>query len=340
MKKVIKRVVVLLVVMGSCLFVLQQIRKDITGNHVVEPEFVLCYGEVNSEEHVMSVTANYFAEKVKELSNGKVIVQVYSSGQLGDDAKCYQSLAMGSLDLYRGNSASLSGETQPLITAMALPYMFRDREHFWEICNSELGEKILKDINVSCPGMIGLAYLDEGARGFFTTNRPIVSLQDMQGLKLRVQLSDMMQDTINYLGAKAMQIEYVELYSMLETGIVDGAENPIISYYYNQFYKVAPNYVINSHTYAPSIILVSELTWNSLGEEYQQVIIEAARLTEKYNQCEIEKEEQRVYRELEKQGVNFTSLLDYDDWRKAVEPIYQKYGEEIYRITEKISEKK
>lgn len=337
-RKSIFLMTMLFIVIGSCLFLPQHVYRKHFSGEIVEPEFVLCYGEVNSEEHIMSVTAQYFANKVKELSNGKIVVQVYSSGQLGDDAKCYQALSMGALDLYRGNSASLSGEKQPLITSMALPYVFRNREHFWKVCRSDLGDAILNDINISCPGIIGLAYLDEGARGFFTVNKPIQSLKDMEGLELRVQMSDMMEDTVRYLGADAVQTEYVELYYMLETGIVDGAENPIISYYYNQFYQVAPNYVTDSHTYAPSVLLISELTWNNLGEEYQQVIMEAAKLTESYNQYEIAKEEERVYCELKKRGVNFTSLSDYEDWKKAVEPIYMKRGEEIFSIIDEIRE--
>jgi len=131
-----------------------------------EPEIVLCYGEVNPEGHVLTDSAQYFADRVSELTGGKVMVEIYPSGQLGDDARCYQSMEMGALDLYRGNSMSLVDSGNPMMSALVLPYVFRDREHFWKVCSSDLGREILDNIQ-DCTGMIGLAYLDEGARTFF-----------------------------------------------------------------------------------------------------------------------------------------------------------------------------
>lgn len=98
-----------------------------------EPEIVLCYGEVNPEGHVLTDSAQYFADRVSELTGGKVMVEIYPSGQLGDDARCYQSMEMGALDLYRGNSMSLVDSGNPMMSALVLPYVFRDREHFWKV---------------------------------------------------------------------------------------------------------------------------------------------------------------------------------------------------------------
>ena len=144
-----------------------------------EPEIVLCYGEVNPEGHVLTDSAQYFADRVSELTGGKVMVEIYPSGQLGDDARCYQSMEMGALDLYRGNSMSLVDSGNPMMSALVLPYVFRDREHFWKVCSSDLGREILDNIQ-DCTGMIGLAYLDEGARNFFTADRPVRRLEDMK----------------------------------------------------------------------------------------------------------------------------------------------------------------
>lgn len=224
-----------------------------------EPEIVLCYGEVNPEGHVLTESAQFFADRVNELTGGKVMVEIYPSGQLGDDARCYQSMEMGALDLYRGNSMSLVDCGNPMMSALVLPYVFRDREHFWNVCSSDLGREILNNIQ-DCTGMIGLAYMDEGARNFFTTERPVRRLEDMKGLKIRVQVASMMGDTVEALGAVAVPIAYAELYTALESGTIDGAENPPVSYYYNKFYKVAPYYVKDSHTYTPGVILVSKIT--------------------------------------------------------------------------------
>ena len=302
----------------------------------VEPEFVLSYGEVNLDGHIMTETAHYFAECVKALSKGKVLIKIYSSGQLGDDAKCYQSMKMGALDFYRGNCASLTGTEVPMISIMSLPYLFDDSEHFWRVCNSELGKQILEEIQDSMQGLRGLAFVDEGVRNFFTTNKPISKLEDMKGLNIRMQVSDLMLDTVSALGATAVPLEYVELYTALESKMVDGAENPLISYYYNKFYEVAPYYVKNEHTYSPGVILMSDITWEKLGEEYQSVIMEAAVQTQEYNRSKIKEAEQSVYEELREQGVMVTELTDLEEWRKAVEPVYQKYGVQFMDIINEI----
>ncbi|RKJ04349.1 TRAP transporter substrate-binding protein [bacterium D16-54] len=291
-----------------------------------EPDLVLCYGEVNPEGHIMTDSAQYFADEVERLSQGRIVVEIYPSGQMGDDKQCYRAMQMGSLDLYRGNSASLADCGNPMVSALALPYIFRDREHFWKVCESELGQEILDDIQVSAKGMKGIAYLDEGARNFFTTEQPVTRIEDMKNLKIRMQLSGLMEDTVAALGAQAVPIAYVELYTALQSGSVDGAENPPVSYYYNKFYEVAPYYVKDGHTYAPGVILISEITWNALKEEEQQVILKAARLTQDYNRAEIEKADQKAYQALERAGVEILELEDPEAWSDAVEPVYQKYG--------------
>lgn len=324
------------VLLISCLGGVAAIYRLSARVHPVEPDFVLCYGEVNSEGHIMAETARYFAEQVKKLSGGKMLVEIYPSGQLGDDARCYQAMQMGSLDLYRGNCSSLTGDEIPMATVMALPYLFDDKDHFWEVCGSELGRQILDDIRFSCGGMRGITFFDEGARHFFTTDTPITRLEDMKGLNIRMQISDIMVDTVSALGATAVPMEYVELYSALEGKRVDGAENPPISYYYNKFYQVAPYYVQTPHTYSPGVLLISEITWRKLGTDYQNVITEAAERARRYNQDEIREAEQAVYDAMQKGGVTITELEDPEAWRAAAAPVYRKYSEPYSDIIKKI----
>lgn len=300
-------------------------------------EFILRYAEVNTKEHIMSETAYYFAQQVNELSKGKIIVEIYPSGQLGDDNQNYRSLKMGSLDIYRGNSASLSSESNALISALTLPYLFTNRNHFWNVCNSELGDKILEDVQHSFPGMRALAFLDEGARSFFTTDKAITNLKDMEGLRVRMQSSSIMFDTALSLGADPVESEYIELYTSLQNKTINGAENPAFSYYYNKFYEVAPYYVKDAHTYSPGVMLISELTWNNLGDKYQDIIMDAAKLAQEYNKNKLAIEEQEVYKKLLEKGVIITELSDVDEWRKATEPVYDKYNQ-FSDIIEEIKE--
>ena len=161
---------------------------------------------------------------------------------------------------------------------------------------------------------------------FQTALRRVERLEDVKGMRIRVQESQMMAAIVEVLGGTAVPMTYAEVYSALETGVIDGAENNWPSYESMRHYEVAPYYVKDGHTYAPGVILISEITWNALKEEEQQVILKAARLTQDYNRAEIEKADQKAYQALERAGVEILELEDPEAWSDAVEPVYQKYG--------------
>lgn len=314
--------------------------EDKTGEAVTETssdaEIVLRYGDVNPEGHVLLESAHFFADKVSELSDGRIAVEIYPSGQLGDDNEVYQSMQMGAVDLYRGNASSLTDFGNPEVGALALPYIFRDREHFWAVCGGEAGQGILENVQESGSRMVGLFYMDEGARNFFTVEKPVTKLDDIKGLKIRVQNSQLMLDTIAALGANPTPIDYAELYSSLQTGVVDGAENPPASYFSNKFYEVASNYVLDGHTYSPSVVLVSEITWNKLSKEDQQILAEAGELTEAFNREAIEAADEKAYEDLEAAGVTITTLEDAPAWEEAMKPVYEKHGAAFLDLIEEV----
>ena len=136
-------------------------------------EITFSYGDVNPFGHVIVNAAEYFRDQLYEKTNGRIWMEIYPSGQLGDDAECYQGMQMGAVDMYRGNASSLTDFGKNQISALALPYIFRDRNHFWDVCTSELGNSILANLQECGTGMVALCFLDEGARNFFTTTKPV-----------------------------------------------------------------------------------------------------------------------------------------------------------------------
>ncbi|NLW56440.1 MAG: TRAP transporter substrate-binding protein [Firmicutes bacterium] len=193
-----------------------------------------------------------------------------------------------------------------------------------------------KNIQESGSRMVGLFYMDEGARNFFTVKAPVTKLSDIKGLKIRVQSSALMLDTIAALGANPTPIDYAELYTSLQTGVVDGAENPPASYYSNKFYEVAPYYVLDGHTFSPSVVLCSEITWNKLSKEDQQILLEAGKLTEEYNRNAIEAADQKAYADLKAAGVTITELEDPEAWQEAMAPVYKKHGARFLDLIEQV----
>ena len=299
-------------------------------------EITFSYGDVNPFGHVIVNAAEYFRDQLYEKTNGRIWMEIYPSGQLGDDAECYQGMQMGAVDMYRGNASSLTDFGKNQISALALPYIFRDRNHFWDVCTSELGNSILANLQECGTGMVALCFLDEGARNFFTTTKPVTKLADLAGQKIRVQQSALMMDTVAALGASPTPVDYAELYTALQSGIVDGAENPPASYYSNKFYEVAPYYVLDGHTYSPSVIIISEMMWNSLSAEDQAIMREVADMTEVYNRAEIEAADQAAYGSLKANGVQILELEDQEKWVEAMGPVYEKHGKDFLDLIAQI----
>ncbi len=324
----------MLILVLMCTFVFAQGNNETSTPS--KSQIVLRYGDVNPLGHVLLDSATYFADQVAQLSEGRIKIEIYPSGQLGDDNEVYQAMQMGAVDLYRGNASSMSDFGQMQVTALALPYIFRDRNHFWAVCAGSLGDEILSDIQKSGSRMVGLFYMDEGARNFFTTDAPVTSLADLKNLKIRVQSSQLMLDTISALGANPTPIDYAELYTALQTGVVDGAENPPASYFSNKFYEVAPYYVLDGHIFSPSVVLMSEIVWNRLSAEDRDVLVKAGELTEAYNRKAIEAADQKAYDNLKNAGVQITTLSDPEQWSKSMDPVYAKHGSAYIETINKV----
>ena len=222
----------------------------------------------------------------------------------------------------------------------SLPYLFRDREHLWKVLNGPIGKEIKDDIVKSKTGMVAVAYMEEGQRHFFFRDAPVSSLAQMKGKKIRVPQTQILIDTVKAFGAAPTPISYSELYSALQTGIVDGAENPPTGYLANNFYEVAKYYVLDGHTYSPSIMIMSEITWNKLTPAQRTAIEAAARETEVFNKANAEKADNEAFAELKKRGAQIVTVTDLPKWPEAVDPVYKKYASDATETIKKILETK
>jgi tripartite ATP-independent transporter DctP family solute receptor len=286
------------------------------------------YAELNPDGHIMDECADQFAELVKEKSDGRITIDVFPAGQLGDEKTVYQTLQMGggAIDMCRGNTNSLTDFGVKKLSLFGLPFIFRDREHLWNVLNSEIGEAYLKEPQEIGTGMVGVFYLDEGSRNFFTTEKnPVSSIADFKGKKLRVPTTDLMSDTVAAMGVQSTPISFSELYSALQSGTVDGAEQPHSGYASNKLYEVAPNYILTGHTYSPSIILMSEASWNTLDAEDQAIVMEAAKETENWNKENIEKLDADLLQEIKDAGANVVEVPDKTPYIEAVKGVVEKY---------------
>ena len=209
----------------------------------------------------------FMAERLEYYSNGQMEIAIYPGGQLGSEREMIELLQIGSLAMTKVSASPLEGFV-PEMQVFSIPYLMRDRDHFWRVLNSDIGQGLLK--KVEAVRLKGMGYYDAGSRSFYTTNGPINTPEDLIGKKIRVLNSPTAVATVQALGGAATPIAWGELYAALQQGVVDGAENNPPSYYLSRHYEIAKYYSLDEHTFVPDIILASLPVWNALSSEQQK----------------------------------------------------------------------
>ncbi|WP_439488696.1 TRAP transporter substrate-binding protein [Algoriphagus sp.] len=277
----------------------------------------------------------FLAQKVEEKSGGKMVVKVYPNQQLGSERELVELLQIGSLGMTKVSSAALEGFA-PTMQVFGMPYLFRDDAHQLAVLNGEIGKKLLLDPEKYL--LRGLCYYDAGKRSFYTKSKPVDKPSDLAGLKIRVMESNTASNMVKSLGGSPTPVSYGELYTALQQGIVDGAENNAPSLYTSKHYEVCKFYSIDEHTALPDVMIVSTKVWNSLSEQEQQWLQEAADESAVYEYKLWAESTAESLREMEKAGVTIT-YPDKEPFRKAVESMYTDLKiqqPEIYKIVEEI----
>lgn len=302
-------------------------------------EIVLKAGEVNPEDNINAKVLHYFADTVKEMTDGRIQVEIYAGGQLGDERTEIQAVQMGALDMFRANTITMGDFGADEMNIFGLPYLFEGREHLWKVLKSDIGRDILDSLQKERTDMVALAFVDEGARNFFA-KEPINKPEDLKGMKLRVSETSILLDTVSCFGASPTPISMSELYTSLQTGVVDGADQPLSGYISNSFSEITPNIILDYHTYSPGVIIFSEYRWNKLSPEDQEILRKAAEMTEDYNRDVVESNEEMQIAELRKAGVNVVEVPDFAPWQAVVQPVYEVYAKGYEDIVEQIREMK
>ncbi len=223
-------------------------------------------------QHPVHIAMEFMAESLAEKSGGTFQLEIYPSGQLGSERQCLELLQIGSLGMTKV-SAAVMENFAPNIQVLSLPYIFRSREHNYHVLDSEVGRKLL--IQGEQFWLRGLTYFDAGQRSFYS-KEPIRTPADLQNKKVRVQESVTAMNLVRSLGGAPTPISWGELYTALQQGVVDGAENNPPSFYTSRHYEVCKYYTLNEHTAVPDILVVGSVAWNSLDEQQQQWLQEAA----------------------------------------------------------------
>ena len=283
-----------------------------------DPKVTLVYAEVNPLDTIVGQTGSHFKEKVEELTGGSVVVDVQASGVLGSENDVLDAILGGStsIDISRISAFALTSYGCNKSKLLSIPFTFENRAHFWNFANSELAPEFLNEPQELGLPVRGIFYGEEGFRHFFTV-KPVSGIADFKGLKLRVSNDPVMNGMVEGLGANPTVVSFGELYSALQTGVVDGAEQPIANYKSNAFPEVANNLILDGHTLGAVQAVITDNAWNKLTENQQAAVMEAAADTQAFNADLSETAENKVLDELKSSGCNVVDVPDKTPWQEA-----------------------
>ena len=303
---------------------------------LAEEPVTLTYSEVNPlDGTIVGEMAKAFKEKTEELTNGSVIIDIQAGGVLGTEAQILDDLLSGGTitDVGRFSAFAFTQYGCDKATLLNIPYTFVSEDHFWNFAASDLAKEFLNEPEELGLGMKGLCYGEEGFRHFFFT-KEVNGIDDLKGMKIRVSDDPVSTGYVGNLGASATTVNFTELYSALQTGVVDGAEQPISNYLSNAFPEVAPYVIKDGHTLGAIQIVITDAALAKLSDEQQAAIQEAADYASQVCKEKVAEIEGETYDKLAEAGVKVVEVEDKAPWVEACQPTIQQYTEaqaELYQ---------
>ena len=264
----------------------------------------------------------FMGDLVEERTEGRVCIEVFHSAQLGEEKDTIEQTQFGVIDMNRvslGPFNNLIEETK----VFSLPYIFRSTDHMHEVVDGEIGDEVLAAFENH--DLVGLAYYDSGSRSFYNREKPITSIDDIAGLKFRVMQSDVFVDMVDALGGNATPMPYGEVYSAIQTGVIDGAENNWPSFESSGHFEVAGHYTLDQHLIVPEVLVMSKASFDNLSPEDQEIVRAAAKesvakMRELWTEREAESEAK-----VREAGVEIVTDIDKQPFIDAMKPVYDKH---------------
>lgn len=279
----------------------------------------------HAEGFNVSVALRHWADLVKERTDGRINIEIYYDAVLGDEKSAIEQCQYGGLEFARVNISPMS-EFVDEFNALGMPYLYDNDEHFWEALET-IGMDLMRSQEMVDAGFYGLTWYDGGTRNFYNSQKEIHTPADMAGLDIRVQESALMISMVEALGANATAMPYGDVYSGLQTGVIDGAENSVVQYLEVSHYEVSPYITLDGHTRSPDMLVMSQKTREMLSEEDVQIIADAAIESWELQRglwAEVDAEARAT---LEERGVTFTDLTDeeFQAFVDACAPMWEEY---------------
>jgi tripartite ATP-independent transporter DctP family solute receptor len=279
-------------------------------------------------------------KKLSAATQGRLSVQMYPAMQLGGEKEAIEQAQVGAIQLGRVSVGALGPVINDL-NVFNLPFLFRNTAHMQAVIDGPIGQELLDKVsNNPTAGLIGLCWMDAGARSLYDTKKPIHLIGDLKGMKFRVMGNPMFVDMMNALGGNGVAMGYDQVFNALQTGVVDGAENNPPSFVFDNHYQAAKYYTLTEHLIVPEILVFSKKAWDAMSKDDQALLKKVAR--------EAQMEERKLWQDYERQamekakaaGVTIIPVADKKPYQDAVKPVWDKYGPKFADLIKRIQEVK
>jgi tripartite ATP-independent transporter DctP family solute receptor len=274
--------------------------------------------DIQEESYPTVQALRYLDQLVTQRTNGRHRIRVFHSRQLGEEGQTIEQTRVGAIDMNRINVGPM-GHVAPILNVLALPFLFRSVDHLYKVVDGPIGDEILAALESS--GLIGLTFYDSGARSIYTATRPVHVIDDLGGLRLRVQQSELMDRMVKSLGADPVGLAYGQVLTALQTKLIDGAENNWPSFVSAGHYKVARYYTVTQHTMSPEVLIMSLRAWADLSAEDRMIFREAAKQSSRYMREQWLDWEKRSQQQAIESGVTVISNVNRKPFEDATKPL-------------------
>ncbi|MGX4807619.1 TRAP transporter substrate-binding protein [Bradyrhizobium guangdongense] len=281
--------------------------------------------DTQTEDYPTVQALRYMGALIAERTKGRHEIKVFHSRQLGEEKETIEQTRAGAIDLNRTNVA-LIGNFVPAMNVLAMPFLFRSIEHMQKVLDGPVGREILDSFEPY--GFVGLCFYDSGARSIYNAVRPVKSLADLKGLRIRVQQSELMSEMIRALGAEPVELPYGQVLTGLATHLIDGAENNWPSFVTTDHYKYAGYYTLTEHTMSPEVLVISLKAWRSLSAEDQTIFREAAQRSSRFMREKWRDLEEQSQHKAEAAGITVIRDIDRKPFEDAMAPVYAKAAQD------------
>src|SRR6187455_2058378 len=309
------------------------------GTAFAQSKMVLKATDVHPLGYPTVEAVERMGKKLEAATNGRLSIQMYPSMQLGGEKEMIEQAQVGALAIAR-ISVGPMGPIVPEMNVFNLPFMFRDDAHMEKVIDGPIGDELLKKLSESKANLIGLCWMNAGTRNVYNSKKPIQTVDDLKGLKIRMMGNPVFVDTMNSLGGNGVAMGFDQLINAMQTGVVDGAENNYPSYESGQHYRYAKYYSKTGHLMIPEILVFSKKIWDELSKDDQALILKVAK--------EAQQEERKLWYDREKEslkkmaeaGAIVNDVADKKEFQAAVKPVWDKYGAQHGALIQRIQDVK